>query len=347
MGLAQVGRSGVKEADSRPPIMAAMKKRTFLKYGLALTGASALPVRAQAKYPDRPIRLVVPFAPGGDGDIMGRLWAKYAAPLFGGTLVVENKAGAGGAIGAAEVARAKPDGYTLLLGTTTTQIISPAASPNATYDALKDFALVGMVSINPTCIIVNPSVPAKSLKELVSLVKDNPGKFAYGSAGPGTITNLTGELFKLQAGRLEMQHVPYKGGGPAMQDLIAGHIPVITPILSSAVLAQHRAGKARILGVNSDARLKAAPDIPTSVEAGVPEMRVQVFNAVFAPAGTPREAMQALREATLKLRADAAFLQDLEKAGAEQFGQASEEKFLNDEVARWAQVIKATGFKVQ
>jgi tripartite-type tricarboxylate transporter receptor subunit TctC len=132
-----------------------------------------------------------------------------------------------------------------------------------------------------------------------------------------------------------------------MQDLIAGHVPVITPILSSAVLAQHRAGKARILGVNSDRRLKAAPDIPTSIEAGVPDMRVQVFNAVFAPDDTPREAMQMLRETARKVRAEAAFLQDLEKAGAEPFSGADEQKFLADEVARWTQVIQATGFKVQ
>ena len=324
-----------------------MKKRSFLGLAAGAAVLWALPVRSQAKWPERPIRLVVPFAPGGDGDIMGRLWAKYAAPLFNGTIVVENKAGAGGAIGAGEVARSRADGYALLLGTTTTQIINPAASSNAPYDALKDFVLVGMVSVNPTCIIVNPSVPAQSLKELVGLIRSNPGKYAYGSAGPGTITNLTGELFKLQGGKLEMQHVPYKGGGPAMQDLIAGHIPDITPILSSAVLAQHRAGKARILGVNSDKRLKAAPDIPTSVEAGVPDMRVQVFNAVFAPAGAPREAVHTLREATLKVRADPAFLQDLEKAGAEPFSLADEEKFMSDEVARWTQVIKATGFKSQ
>jgi tripartite-type tricarboxylate transporter receptor subunit TctC len=324
-----------------------MKKRTFLGFGIAAAGLRVLPVRGQAKFPDKPIRLVVPFAPGGDGDIMGRLWAKYAAPPLGGTIVVENKAGAGGAIGAGEVARARADGYTLLLGTTTTQIINPAASPNPPYDALKSFALVGMVSINPTCIIVNPNVPAKSLRDLVSLVKSNPGKYSYGSAGPGTITNLTGELFKLQGGRLQMEHVPYKGGGPAMQDLIAGHIPVITPILSSAVLAQHRAGKARILGVNSDRRVKAAPDIPTSIESGVPDMRVQVFNAVFAPAGTPAEAIEILKAATDKARADPGFVQDLEKAGAEPFSHPNEAKFLAEELARWTQVIKATGFKVQ
>jgi tripartite-type tricarboxylate transporter receptor subunit TctC len=194
---------------------------------------------------------------------------------------------------------------------------------------------------------VHPGVPARSLKELVSLIKANPGKYSYGSAGPGTITNLTGELFKLQAGGLQMQHVPYKGGGPAMQDLIAGHIPVITPILSSAVLAQHRAGRARILGVNGDRRPKAAPDNPTSLEGGVPEMRVQVFNGVFAPAATPAEALRVLREATLRLRSDPSFLQDLEKAGAELFFHANEQQFVSEEVMRWTRVVKAIGFKAQ
>jgi tripartite-type tricarboxylate transporter receptor subunit TctC len=205
--------------------------------------------------------------------------------------------------------------------------------------------LVGMVSINPTCIVVNPSVPANNLKELISLIKANPGKYAYGSAGPGTITNLTGELFKLQGGKLDVQHVPYKGGGPAMQDLVAGHVPMITPIMSSAVLAQHRAGRARILGVNSDARLKAAPDIPTSVEAGVPDMRVQVFNAVFTPAGVPRDVQEFLRATHNKVRNDPAFLQDLEKAGAEPFTLSDPEKFIAEEVVRWTSVIKATQFK--
>ncbi len=326
--------------------MPRMKKRSFLAFGLALLGASKLSF-SQARYPDRPIRLVVPFAPGGDGDLMARLWAKYAAPLAGATFVVENKAGAGGAIGATEAARASPDGYTLLLGTTTTQIINPGTLANPAYDAVKDFMLIGMVSMTPTCIIVNPNVPAKSLQELVALLKAHPGKYSYGSAGPGTVTNLTGELFKLQAGRLEMTHVPYKGGGPAMQDLIAGHIPVITPILSSAVLAQHRAGRARILGVNSDKRVKAAPELPTSIEAGIPDMRVEVFNAVFAPAGTPRQASELLRGATLKMRADPAFAQDIERAGAELFSLPDEEKFVREEAARWAKVIRDIGFELR
>ncbi|NBY68811.1 MAG: tripartite tricarboxylate transporter substrate binding protein [Betaproteobacteria bacterium] len=324
-----------------------MKKRHFLALSgsALLSGMAPLTTFAQSKFPERPIRVIVPFAPAGDGDIIGRLWVKYAMAHTGANFVVDNKAGAGGAIGAAEAARAKADGYTLLLGTSSTQIINPLASGTASYDAIKDFSLVGMVSINPTCIVVNPSVPANNLKELISLIKASPGKYAYGSAGPGTITNLTGELFKLQAGKLDVQHVPYKGGGPAMQDLVAGHVPMITPIMSSAVLAQHRAGRARIVGVNSDARLKVAPDIPTSVEAGVPDMRVQVFNAVFTPAGVPRDVQEFLRATHNKVRNDPAFLQDLEKAGAEPFSLPDPEKFIAEEVVRWTSVIKATQFK--
>jgi len=324
-----------------------MKKRHFLALSgsALLSGLASQTTLAQSKYPERPIRVIVPFAPAGDGDIIGRLWVKYAMAHTGANFVVDNKAGAGGAIGAAEASRAKADGYTLLLGTSSTQIINPLASGTTSYDAIKDFSLVGMVSINPTCIVVNPSVPANNLKELISLIKANPGKYAYGSAGPGTITNLTGELLKLQAGKLDVQHVPYKGGGPAMQDLVAGHVPMITPIMSSAVLAQHRAGRARILGVNSEARLKAAPDIPTSVEAGVPDMRVQVFNAVFSPAGLSRDVLEFLRATHIKVRNDPGFLLDLEKAGADPFTLSDPEKFIAEEVVRWTSVIKATQFK--
>ena len=322
-----------------------MKKRTFLAWSsAALLSAPAL--NAQSKFPERPIRLVVPFAPAGDGDIVGRVWAKYATQISGANIVVDNKAGAGGAIGAAEVARAKADGYTLLLGTSTTQIINPLASGTATYDALKDFSMVGTVSQNPTCIIVNPALPVNYVRELVALFKANPGKYAYGSAGPGTITNLTGELFKLLGGKLDVQHVPYKGGGPAMQDLIAGHIPLITTIMSSAVLAQHRAGKAKILSVNSDARLKAAPDIPTSVEAGIADMRVQVFNAVFAPSNTPKDAMDYLKTVHAKIHNNSAFLLELEKSGSEALNLTEPDSFMAEEVKRWTAAIKATQFKI-
>src|SRR5262252_5348677 len=173
-------------------------------FSLALIAAPAF---AQS-FPDRPIRLVVPFAPGGETDLMGRMWAKHAAAQLNAGIVVENKAGAGGAIGAAEVARAKADGYTLLAGTTTTQIINPAAMEKPPYDPLKDFVAIGVLSVTPTCVVVGPAVGVSNLKDFISLIKNNPGKYSYGSAGPGTITNLTGELLKHEAGGLDLQHVP-------------------------------------------------------------------------------------------------------------------------------------------
>ena len=322
-----------------------MQRRKF--FGLLLASLFSRGVKAQGKYPDRPVRLVVPFAPGGETDLMGRMWARYAGAHLGGNVVVENKAGAGGSIGATEVARSRPDGYTLLAGTTTTQIINPAAMPNPPYDPVKDFALVGVMSLTPTCVVVHPDVDARSLRELAALAKANPGKYAYGSAGPGTITNLTGELFKLQGGGLDLQHIPYKGAGPGIQDVIAGHLPIFTPILSSSVLAQHRAGRLRILAVNSDARLRAAPEIPTAAESGMPGMRVQVFNAIFAPAGTPQAVIETLRQATAKARGEEGLRKDLESAGAEPFTLADPDRFLRDEVERWTPIIRSTGFKVQ
>jgi tripartite-type tricarboxylate transporter receptor subunit TctC len=312
---------------------------------VALSGA--LGAQAQEKYPDRPIRLVVPFAPGGETDLIGRMWAQKVAPHLGGAIVVDNRPGGGGAVGATEVARAKPDGYTLLAGTTTTQVINPAATANPPYDALKDFVAIGIVSTTPTAIIVNPALPAKTLQELIALARANPGKYSYGSAGQGTITNLTGELFRQLAGGLDLVHIPYKGGGPAMQDLIAGHIPVLTPILSSTVIGHHRAGRARILAINSETRLKAAPDIPTAIESGLPDMKVVVFNAVFAPAGTPRAVIDALVQATAKAKADPGFAADLERAGAEMVADSTPEfatRFIRDEAARWAPIVKASGF---
>jgi len=326
-----------------------MQRRFFLRLGIAAASLAAIRSRAQGKYPERAVRLVVPFPPGGDTDVAARLWARYTAPLLfpggNGSVVVENRAGAGGAIGAAEVARAPADGYTLLLGTTGTQIVSPAVAENPPYDPLRDFALVGIVSMLPTCIVVGPALGVSALGALVRLIKANPGKYSYGSAGPGTLSNLAGELFKHQAGGLDMPHVPYKGGGPAMQDLIGGHIPVIMPVFSSGVLAQHRAGRALIVGINSEARLKAAPDIPTSAEGGMPEMQAQVFDAIFAPAGTDAAALGVLRAASARALRDPALLQDLAKTGAEPFARADAEGYIREEAARWTAVIKAIGFR--
>ncbi len=317
---------------------------TFVAAGLHTPQAQA----QAGRYPDRPIRLVVPFAPGGETDLIGRLWALKVQPHLGGSIVVENKAGAGGAIGSTEVARAKPDGYTLLSGQTTTHVINAIALAKPPYDAQKDFIPIGLVSTTPTSILVHPSVPVTNLRELAAWVKTQP-KASYGSAGSGTITNLTGELFKLQAGTPDVQHIPYKGAGPGIQDLIAGHLLMFTPIMSSSILAHHRAGKLRILAVNSPARLRAAPDIPTSAEGGMPAIQVVVFNAIFAPAGTPPAVVDALHQATVKAKAEDSLRRDLENAGAEMVADSGPDKaaaFIRDEIARWTPVIKASGFKL-
>jgi tripartite-type tricarboxylate transporter receptor subunit TctC len=316
---------------------------------LALGFASA-PVPAQEKYPDRPIRLVVPFSPGGETDLIGRLWAQKVTPHLGGSIVIENRPGGGGSVATAEVARAKPDGYTLLSGTTSTHVVNPVATSSPTYDPVRDFTPIAVVSTTPTSMLVHPAVPAKNLPELVALIKANPGKYSYGSAGHGTMTNLTGELFKLLAGGLDLVHVPYKGGGPALQDLVAGHIAVATMILSTSVIGHHRAGRLRILAVNSEARVKAAPDIPTAIESGLPGMKVVVFNAIFAPAGTPPAAIEALSQATAKAKADETFARDLEQGGAEMVGDSDPEnasRFIREEAARWTPIVKATGFKIE
>lgn len=328
-----------------------MERRDLLVIVLAAAATMGLwphAAAAQGKYPERPVRLVVPFAPGGETDIIARLWAQRVAPHLGGSIVVENKAGAGGSVGSAEVARARPDGYTLLAGQTTTHVINPIAMSKPPYDPLKDFVPIGVVSTTPTAILVHPSVPAKNLEELIALARASPGKYSFGSAGSGTITNLTGELFKLQAGGLDIVHVPYKGGGPAIQDVIAGHIPMATLILSGA-LPHHRSGRVRILAVCNSARVASAPDIPTAAEAGMPGMQVQVFNAIFAPAGTPQPVINALHEATVKAKSEAAFRQDLERAGAEMVADSSPDKaleFIRSEIARWTPIIRATGFKL-
>jgi tripartite-type tricarboxylate transporter receptor subunit TctC len=318
--------------------------------GLAATmGLRPEDAPAQGKYPDRPIRLVVPFPPGGETDLIGRLWAVKVTPHLGGTIVVENKAGASGSIGSAEVARARPDGYTLLSGQTTTHVMTPIAMSKPPYDALRDFAPIGIVSTTPTAVLVHPGLPARNLRELAALAKASPGKYSFGSAGSGTITNLTGELFKIEGGGLDIQHVPYKGGAPAAQDLIAGHIPMATLILNSTLLGHHRGGRLRILAICSDARVTSAPDIPTAAEAGMPGMRVQVFNAIFAPAGTPRAVIDALHQATVKAKSEDSFRQELERAGAELVADSGPEKaaeFIRSEIARWTPIIQASGFKL-
>lgn len=328
--------------------------RRRLVAGSVSAGAAALAgwpglAFAQPKYPERPVRLIVPFAPGGETDFVARTWANRTAPHLGTTIIIDNRPGAGGAVGASEAARAKPDGYTLLSGTTTTHVINPAAMSKPPYEPLRDFTPVTLVSSSPTCVMVNPSLPVKNLKELVAFVKANQKQLSYGSPGAGSINHLAGELFKQTIGAPELQHVAYKGAGPGVADLIAGHIPMFTGIFGAQPLAQHRAGRLRIIAVFNDRRLDAAKDIPTAVEQGLPQMVTSIFHGIFLPAGTPQPVLAQLHAATQKAWAEGLLQKDLEKVGgtpATESTPASAEKFIRQEIARWTPLVKSIGLKM-
>jgi tripartite-type tricarboxylate transporter receptor subunit TctC len=325
-----------------------MNRRNLIKYGLATLSASALPPAALA-YPDRPIRLVVPFSPGGATDVVGRLWADRMKPLLG-TVVVENKGGGGGIIGATDVARSQPDGHTFLFGNTSTQVLLPAIHANPPYDPVKDFGAVAIMAIAPNSIVVHESVPVRSLQELVAYAKANPGKLSYGSAGAGTMTNLAGELFKQLAGVSDITHIPYKGAAPGLKDLAGGIIPMMTPNIGGPLLQLHRTGKVRILAIMAEKRLTAAPDIPTTAEAGMPQLIAANFNGLFAPAGVPRPIIAQIAKATAAAMTDAELQKAIVNSGFEPVldsGPEATERLVASELKRWTPIIRATGFKVQ
>ncbi len=325
-----------------------MNRRNLLKTFLASLPAAALPLAVRA-YPDRPIRLIVPFSPGGATDVAARLWAEKMKPHLG-TVVIENKGGGGGAIGAAEVARSAPDGHTFVFGNTSTQVLIPTIMQKPPYDAVKDFTGVYIVCISPTSIVVHESVPARTLTELVAYAKANPTKLSYGSAGAGTMTNLAGELFKQLIGVPTITHVPYKGAAPGIGDLAAGHIPMMTPNVGGPLLDFHRAGKVRILAINSTHRIKAAPDIPTAIEAGLPGMVAANFNGLFAPAGVPRSILDPLAQQTRMIMAEDEVQKALIRSGFEPVldsGPDESNKLVASELARWAPIMKSTGFKME
>ena len=329
-----------------------MNRRKLMRVGLAGLSASVLsPIAAlaQSRYPERPIRVIVPFSAGGATDVVGRLWADRVRSALG-TVVIENKASGGGALGASEVARAQPDGYTLLFGNTSTQVLLPVLMSPPLYDPLKDFAAVYILCLSPTVIVVHPSVPAHTLAELIAYAKANPGRLSYGSAGTGTLTNLAGELFKQLIGAPDIVHIPYKGSAPGLTDLASGHIPMMTPNIGGPLIDFHRVGKVRILAVAAEERLRAAPDIPTAIEAGLPGMVAANLNGLFVPAGVAPAIVDQIAQATRKLMADEAFGRLLVASGFEptaQSGPAQAQRLVADELARWTPIMRATNFKME
>ncbi len=329
-----------------------MRRRDLLASGLAALSAPALlPSRAfsQSKYPDRPVRLIVPFPPGGAFDTIGRPWAERIKTHLGGTIVIENIGGAGGGLGAAAAARSRPDGYTLLLGGATTHITELLLKTKPTYDPLKDLDAISPVAYTAFAIAVHPSVPAKDLKELIAYIKANPGKASYGSAGHGSLNHLAGEMFKLMTGLTDFTHVPYRGAGPGLTDLLAGQIPALVPAMTNIVLEHHRAGKLRVLAVTNARRLAAAPELPTAVEQGFPGLVAPNFIGLYAPAGMPKDVVDTLSAANLKLLAEKSY-QDLLISGTfelEPLTTPAEYKdYVESEMVRWRPIITKMGIKI-
>src|SRR3954471_22603451 len=274
-----------------------MRRRDFVVGAMAAGCPSLLSgsVFAQDAYPSKPIHIVVPTSAGGVHDVIGRIWADRVKPSLG-SVIVENRAGGGSSTGLTYVAQSPADGYILLVGSTSTLVLREGGG-NRAYDALKDITSVSIVATTSTSIAVNPSVvPVKSVKELIDYVKAHPGKLSYGSGGVGAITHITPELFKQRAGGLDILHVPYRGMGPAMNDLLGGTIGIVFPNITAQVVELHRTGKLRILSVNAPERLDACPEILTTSEAGLPDFVSQIFFGIFAAAGTPKPILETINE---------------------------------------------------
>lgn len=327
-----------------------LQRRRFLQLTAGAVALAAVPRAAHAQaYPARPIRLVVPFPPAGAFDSLGRpLAEKLKATL--GTIVVENIAGGGASLGAAAVARARPDGYTILLGGTLPHVNEAVLKAKPLYDPVKDLDPIVGVAANFLSIAVHPSVPAQTLPELIAYAKANPGKLSYGHAGVGSTNHLTGELFKSLAGVPEVVQVPYRGAGPVMTDLIAGQIPIGVVAITGHTLEFHRSGKLRVLAVTSPKRLTAAPELPTAVEGGLPGLVVTATLGLLAPAGTPTPIIEQIAQATRTALAEAAFQKMLIEGGFEPTPDSNPEKLrqtLAADVALWTPVVRALGLKLE
>src|SRR3954471_15796919 len=295
-----------------------------------------------AEYPVRPIKLVVPYAAGGPTDVLGRMVGDYLSRDLKQTVVVENKAGAQGAIGAEVAARAEPDGYTLFFTAASIVVLNPQLYKKLPYDPAKDFRMLAVITDLPVLMEVHPSVPAKTVAEFVAYAKQNPGKLNFGSAGTGGTIHLAGEMVKQIPG-IDMIHVPYKGAGPALTDLLAGNIQVMFDTLSTA-LPPVKSGLLRPLGVSSSERSPDLPDVPTIAESGYPDYRVSVWYGIAVPAKVPEDISKKISASLDRGLNDDAFRASLEKIGFPVFrprSPAAIAEFIDADRARWSKVIKA------
>jgi tripartite-type tricarboxylate transporter receptor subunit TctC len=303
---------------------------------------------AHAQWPQRPVKVLVPFAAGGNIDVMGRLATSRLSEAFGQQFVVENRVGGNGIIAAEAVARAAPDGYTLLWASTSVIAIFPAITKVA-YNPVKDFAPIGLFSVAPQVLVVNPKFPAKTVPEFVAHVKSQKEQLVYaGGGGPGSSSNLIMSIFLKRAG-LEMTNVSYRGTAPALTDLIAGHIPTMFVPISEA-LPQARAGLIRMLAVSSGTRSREAPDVPTLAEQGFPGFHMVSWTGMMAPAGTPKDIIERISAELGRALKDASFVEHMQKAGAEPAADASPAEFsafIGKEIALWGEAVKTAGVTLQ
>jgi len=349
-------QAGTRACRDRPvsatPPAVIMGRRDFVRLGVMLAAQACAPfgmASAQANYPERPIKLVVPFSAGGVSDTLGRLWAKQMKTLLG-SVFVENQGGGGGSVGAAAVGRADPDGYTILMSSAGSPVIVPEAASRAPYNPAKDLEVISALAFTALAIAIHPSVPARTLGELVAYAKANPGKLSYGSAGMGTMPQLAGELFKSLTGLADIVHVPYRGSNRALADLINGQIPMMVTSVTGAMVDLHRSGKVRMLAVTTPVRTSMAPDIPTAMEAGLPGMRAQNFIVLFAPARTPKAIVERIAQANAAALQDPGFRRQLIGSGLEPYPDPSPRAaraLIDGEIERWRAVLDAAGLKVE
>ncbi|MCI9867492.1 tripartite tricarboxylate transporter substrate binding protein [Rhizobium skierniewicense] len=317
-----------------------IKRRAAFKLAASAISLLAMSGAAHAQnFPERSITLVVPFAAGGSTDVVARVIAQKMGDDLGQQIVVENVAGAGGNLGADRVARAEPDGYTVLMGTVATHALNPLILKTKPYDPEKDFAPISLLVVVPNVLVVNPQLPVNTVAELVALLKAEPDKYAYASSGNGTPLHLSGELFKSMAG-VSMQHVPYKGSGPALNDLLGNQVSIMFDNLPSSS-GHIKSGTLRALGVTTAERATSFPDVPTIAET-VPNYETYTWNALFAPAGTPAEAVDRLNAAAKKALADPSVAARMADFSAKIVGSTPDElkTHVSQEIAKWAPVVK-------
>jgi tripartite-type tricarboxylate transporter receptor subunit TctC len=320
--------------------------RRLVRNLIVLLTAAVCAVAQAQPYPDRPVRLVVPFPPGGINDLLARVTAQKLSESLGQNVVVENRPGAGGTIGSNAVAKAPADGYSLLFGATSTVAVSPNLYANLPYEPIKDFAPIVQLASVGSVLVVHPAVPAATIGALVALARERPGTLNFGSAGSGASQHMGGELLKSMAG-VDMVHVPYKGGAQAMMDLVAGQISFMIEPIPTA-LPHIRSGKVRALAVSTPRRAAAVPELPTIAESGYPGYDLTIWFGLLAPAGTPREVIARVNGDIVKILATPDMRERLAAQGAEPVGDSPEQfaAHIRREIARWGEVVKASGAKV-